>query len=110
MNEKAGLQSAIDYTKVFLILAGGAIAFIIQPSFFGGGKLSKLLALLALLSLISCVLSGVLVFSRGCVMLAEKHYDLDDPRIGLPRKVNLLAFQAGFILVALLVALRVLRS
>jgi hypothetical protein len=43
-------------------------------------------------------------------MLAEKHYDLDDPRIGLPRKVNLLAFQAGFILVALLVALRVLRS
>ncbi|HTB45200.1 MAG TPA: hypothetical protein VK741_16370 [Acetobacteraceae bacterium] len=110
MSEKDGLQAAIDTTKVFLILAGGAIVFIIQPSFFGGSKLSKLLSILALLSLSTCILSGVMVFARGCVMLAQKQYDLQDARIGFPRKVNVMAFQAGFLLVALLVALRVLRT
>jgi amino acid transporter len=110
VNDKAGLQAVIDYTKVFLILAGGAIVFIIQPSFFGGSKLSKLLSILALLSLSTCILSGVMVFARGAVMLAQKQYDLGDVRIGFPRKLSVMAFLAGFILVALLVAMRVLRT
>ena len=109
MNEKAGLQTAIDTTKVLLILAGGAIVFIIQPSFFGGSKLSKLLSILALLSLSACIVSGVMIFARGCAMLAQKQYDLKT-HDQLPRKVNVMAFQGGFILVALLVALRVLRT
>ncbi len=108
MHEKEGLQAAIDYTKVLLILAGGAIAFIVQPSFFGINKLSKLLGILALLSLMACVLSGVAVFSRGSEMLAQKNYDLKDPRIRLPRVVTKQAFQAGFLLVALIVAIRVM--
>jgi amino acid transporter len=110
VNDKAGLQAIIDYTKVLLILAGGAIVFVIQPSFFGGSKLSKLLSILALLSLSVCIWSGVLIFARGAAMLAQKQYDLQDARIRFPRKLNVMAFLAGFILVALLVALRVLRT
>lgn len=108
MNDKAGLQAVLDYTKVFLILAGGAIAFIIQPSFFGAGRWSKTLAILALLSLLACILSGVTLFARGSDMLAHKQYDLDDARIGFVRTMSRLTFKAGFVLVAILVALRVL--
>jgi hypothetical protein len=46
--EKEGLQTAVDFTKFLLTLAGGAVAFIIQPSFFSGNCLLKTLSLFAL--------------------------------------------------------------
>jgi hypothetical protein len=39
--EKEGLQAAIDFTKFLLTLAGGAIAFIIQPTYFSGKSFSE---------------------------------------------------------------------
>jgi hypothetical protein len=70
--QKEGLQSAIDFTKFLLTLAGGAIAFVIQPTFFSGNHLLKTLAIGALFFLSACVISGLLVFSAGAVMLAKK--------------------------------------
>ena len=49
MAEKEGLQAAIDFTKYLLTLAGGAIAFVIQPTFFSGSLLLKGLSIAALI-------------------------------------------------------------
>ena len=93
--EKEGLQTAVDFTQFLLTLAGGAVAFIIQPSFFSGNCLLKTLSLFALVLLTICVISGLMVFSRGCVMLAEKNYALEDRHIKIPGRINVISFGLG---------------
>jgi hypothetical protein len=104
--QKEGLQAAIDFTKYLLTLSGGAIAFIIQPSFYQVDILIKLFAFLATVTLGSCVISGLFVFSRGSVMLAEGTYSLEDRYIKIPGQINIFSFAAGFICAAICVLLK----
>ena len=110
MPEKEGLQTAIDFTKYLLTLAGGAIAFAIQPQFFAGSGLLKTISLVALVLLTVSVVSGLFVFSRGCVMLAEKDYRLSDSRIKLFGMLNVVSFGLSFILLAVVVAIKVVEA
>jgi hypothetical protein len=108
--EKEGLQTAIDFTKFLLTLAGGAIAFIIQPTYFSGSHLLKTLSILALFLLTVCVVSGLLVFSGGSVMLANKDYDIESKYIKIPGMVNVISFGLGFVLLAIGVAIKVINA
>jgi hypothetical protein len=108
--EKEGLQAAIDFTKVLLTLAGGAIAFIIQPTYFAGSHCLKTLSILALVSLTVCVVSGLIVFSGGSVMLANKDYDIERNYIKIPGMVNVISFGLGFVLLAIAVAIKVINA
>jgi hypothetical protein len=108
--EKEGLQAAIDFTKYLLALAGGAIAFIIQPTFFANNPLLKTLGLLALVAFTICAISGLFLFSRGCVMLAGKNYDLNDTRIKCLGQTNVISFGVGFLLLALAEAIKLLSA
>jgi hypothetical protein len=107
---KEGLQSAIDFTKFLLTLAGGAIAFVIQPTFFGGDIVLKYLAITALIFLSICVISGLLVFSAGSMMLARKNYNLEFRHVKYAGMLNVLSFAIGFLLIAIAVALKVIRA
>lgn len=106
--EKEGLQSAVDFTKYLLTLAGGAIAFVIQPTFAGESYWLKVLSIASLVLLGICVISGLAVFSRGAVMLSEKKYSLNEGHIKWAGRVNVISFGLGFILLAIAVAMRVL--
>jgi hypothetical protein len=100
--QKEGLQAAIDFTKFLLTLAGGAIAFILQPSYFADSSLAfRGIGILGLIAFTVSAISGLFVFSAGCVMLANGNYDLDLPRIKWPGLVNVFSFGAGFLLLAL---------
>jgi hypothetical protein len=103
---KEGLQTALDYTKYLLTLAGGAIAFVIQPSFFSGNYQVKLWSMMALVSLTICVISGLFVFSGGGVMLSRNNYDLEHLWVKIPGLINVLTFSFGFICVAVAVGIK----
>ena len=110
MQEKEGLQTAIDFTKFLLTLAGGAIAFVISPNFSAGDWWLKLLSITALILLTLSVIAGLLVFSRGAVMLSEKNYRLGERRIKLWGMINIVSFGISFILLAIVVGTKVIRS
>jgi hypothetical protein len=107
MAEKEGLQSAIDFTKLLLTLAGGAIAFVIQPSFIAGSIVLKVLSISALLSLSISVLSGLVSISGSCVMLSEKNYRLEYRFVKYPGIINVITFAIGFVLVAVAVGVKI---
>lgn len=108
--EKDGIQTAIDFTKLLVALAGGGIALVIQPNFFTADALLKVLSIGALLFLSICVLSGLFVFSGGSVMLANKNYNLEDKHIKIPGLVNVFSFGLGFLFLAVAVAIKVLNG
>jgi hypothetical protein len=108
--EKEGLQSAIDFTKLLMALAGGGIALIIQPTFFAGSCWFKVLAVGALLFLAICVVSGLFVASAGAVMLANKNYNLEYRFLKLPGLTNVFTFGIGFLFLAVAVAIRLFES
>jgi hypothetical protein len=105
--DKDGLQSAIDFTKLLMALAGGAIALIIQPNFFAGSYWLKVLSIGALIFLSICVLRGLVVFSGASVNLANKNYDLECKYVKIPGLVNLFSFALGFASLAAVVAMKV---
>jgi hypothetical protein len=108
---EGGLQAAIDYTKYLLTLAGGAIAFVIQPTFYAAGNYQvKLWSMLALVFLVISVISGLFVFSRGSVMLSKKNYDLGDWYIKIPGLINVFSFSIGFICVSVAVAIKLVHA
>jgi hypothetical protein len=72
--EKEGLQTAIDFTKLLMALAGGGIALVVQPSFFAGSCWIKILSFGALIFLSICVITGLVMFSGGAVMLGHADY------------------------------------
>jgi TRAP-type C4-dicarboxylate transport system permease small subunit len=108
--EKEGLQTAVDFTKLLMALAGGGIALIIQPNFFAGNLLLKTLSVIALIFLSVCVLSGLIVFSGGSVMLAEKNYNLESPYVKIPGLFNVFSFGFGFVLLAIVIAIKVVSA
>jgi hypothetical protein len=104
--EKEGLQAAVDFVKYLLTLAGGGIALLIQPNFYQTSLLIKVLSSFSFICLSVCIISGLLVHARGCVMLAEKKYDLEDWPLKVPGLINQLSFFFGFTLLGIGVALR----
>jgi hypothetical protein len=109
--EKEGLQAAIDYTKYLLTLAGGAIAFVIQPTFYAAGNYQvKLWSMLALVFLVISVISGLFVFSGGSMMLSRKNYDLEFRYIKIPGLINVISFSIGFICVSIAVAIKLIHA
>lgn len=110
MTEKEGLQAAIDFTKYLLTLSGGAIAFIIQPNFFSESGPIKILSIASLFCLMICVLSGLLVFSVGAVMLARKNYDLEFRHIKYAGMANVISFAIGFVLLAIIVGIKLIAA
>jgi hypothetical protein len=110
MPEKEGLQTAIDFTKYLLTLAGGAIAFGIQPSFFGSNVWLKGMALCSLISLVISIIAGLMVYSRGCILLSEGKYKLEDNRIRFWGLINLITFGFSFFLLAIGVAVKIIEA
>jgi hypothetical protein len=100
MPQKEGLQAAIDFTKYLLTLSGAAIAFVIQPSFSGSDIELRVLSTFSIILLAVCVISGLAVCSRGCVMLANGNYDLEDIFIKIPGLINMFSFGLGFLFLA----------
>lgn len=105
--EKEGVQAAIDFVKYLLTLAGGAMALLIQPTFYGTSLTIKLISSLAFICLTVCILSGLFVHARGCVMLQKKQYDLEDWHLKVPGMTNQLSFFIGFVLVGVAMAVKV---
>lgn len=95
--EKEGIQSAIDFVKYILTLSGGAIAFLIQPTFLQNSIPIKILSSFSFVLLIVCIFSGLLVHARGCVMLSKREYDLEDPHLKYAGLVNQFSFALGFL-------------
>ncbi len=102
-----GLQSAVDFTKYLIALAGGAIAFVIKPEFYTTDPLLKILSTLSLGLLSISVISGLLVFSAGCVMLSSGNYSLRDRFIKIPGIINVVTFGFGFIFLAIAVCIKI---
>jgi hypothetical protein len=110
MTEKDGLQTAIDFTKYLLTLSGGADCIYHSTEFFSSGASAKLLSLCSLGFLVICVLSGLVVFSVGAVMLARKNYDLEFIHIRWAGLVNVFSFAIGFVLLAIVVGMKLTAS
>jgi hypothetical protein len=110
MSQKEGLQTAIDFTKYLLTLAGGAIAFGIQPSFFASSSWLKGMALISLILLSVSMVAGMMVFSRGCVLLSEGKYRLEDSRIRFWGLINLTTFVFSFLLLAISVGVKIIEA
>jgi len=108
--DKEGLKAAIGFTKFLLTLSGGAVAFIIQENQFTGHPNLKLLSLSSLICLTVCVASGLLLYMRGSVMLANRDYNLEEAHIKFWGQTNVLSFGLGFLLLAIAVGIQVLSS
>jgi hypothetical protein len=106
--QKEGLQAAIDFTKYLLTLAGGAIAFVIQPASLAGGFWIKALSVAALLLLFTCVVSGLFVLAGGATNLAEGKYSLENRFVKTPGIINVVTFALGFFCLAIVILLKVL--
>ncbi len=106
--EKEGLQTAIDFTKLLMGLAGGGIALVIQPTFYGNDNFLKILSLGALLFLSISVISGLVVVSAAAPMLAKKDYNLERRYILRPGLCNVFSFAFGFLFLAAVVVIKVL--
>ena len=104
---KEGLQAAIDFTKYLLTLAGGAIAFVIQPASLAGGCWTKVLSILALGSLFACVVSGLFVLAGGATKLAEGNYSLENRFVKTPGIINVVSFGLGFLFLAIVILIKV---
>jgi hypothetical protein len=108
--EKEGLQSAVDFTKLLMALAGGGIALVIQPTFYGDNQFLQILSLGALLFQSICVGSGLIVVSGATIMLAKKDYNLERRWILKPGLCNLFSFVLGFVLLAAIVTIKMVSS
>jgi hypothetical protein len=105
--EKEGLQTAIDFTKLLMALAGGGIALVVQPSFFAGSCWIKILSFGALIFLSICVITGLVMFSGGAVMLGHADYNLERATSGL---LNVFSFGFGFLFLAAAIAIKLLAT
>lgn len=105
---KEGLQASIDLIKYILTLSGGAIAFAMQPSFYGDSRFLKIVSLFCCASLVVSIFAGMLVHSRGCVMLSKLNYDLDDKYLKFPGQINQIAFGLGIVFLGIAIGVKTL--
>lgn len=110
MVEKEGLQATIDFMKLLLGLAVGAIAFLIQPASFAGSRLLKSLAIVSLICLATTTITALMAISRAGVMLSQGEYSVEDAQFTLFGRVCLLSFGLGFLILSVEVAIKVLRT
>jgi len=104
--QKEGIQSAIDFIKYILALAGGAIAFVIQPSFYETKLLLKVLSSVGVVLLAASIISGIVAHSAGSVMLSRGNYDTNFSWFRFPGLIMLFAFGGGFGFVICAVAVK----
>jgi hypothetical protein len=69
--EKEGVQSAIDFIKYILAVAGGAIVFVIQPSFYETSLTIRVLSSFGVALLTLSIIAGIAAHSAGSVMLSK---------------------------------------
>lgn len=106
MSTKAGLDSAVDFTKFVITLDSALIAFLTGATFLThiSGNTERVLIILALALLALSLGAGVLTQMRAATMLSSKTYDLGDQHLKVPGAINVLAFAAGAILVGAVAA------
>lgn len=100
---KEGVEATIGFIKYIVTVSGGAIAFAVQPSFYNFSLLVKVMSTISILLLTASIIAGFFVHSRGCVMLSDGKYDLDDPHMKVPGLCNLGTFALGLTLFAICV-------
>ena len=96
---KEGLQSALDFTKYALAIAGAAIAFLLSADTLKSvtSDASKWLVTGALVSFGVSAIGGILVLMQGASSLANAEYDLGHKYLRLPGLVNVFGLIFGFV-------------
>jgi hypothetical protein len=102
-------QSAIDFIKYILALAGGAIAFVIQPSFYQTSHTIQVLSSWGVGLLAVSIIAGITAHSAGTVMLSKKNYDTNFPWFRFPGMIMMAAFVLGFVCVIVALGIKVWR-
>ena len=105
--QKEGLQALIDFSKTLLALAGGSIAFIVQPLIGPSPIWLGSLSIIALLFLAVSVVSGLFVFSGATVKLGHKDHDLEDRYIKIPGLTQLICLMLGFCFLSVIIIVKI---
>lgn len=107
MVQKAGLDSAVDTTKLVVTLDGGLIAFVTGATFLGNiTSLSEKWSVVAALIFLSISLfGGMLVLLQAGTMYSNKTYALSSSWIRIPGLANLLGFALGAVAVGAMAVL-----
>jgi hypothetical protein len=105
--QKEGIQSAIDFIKYILTLAGGGLAFSIQHSFYAAGPAIRVLAAFGTVLLTISIIAGILAHSSGSVKLSRAEYDQNDPYFRVPGLIMIFSFGIGFVLIIAGVAIKI---
>jgi hypothetical protein len=92
MPVRGGLVAALDFTKLLVWLAAGGIALIAELAILRDSAF----LIMTLILLAICLISGLFVFSRGAMMLAQENYDIEDSRLKRAGRINVFSFGAGF--------------
>ena len=106
MARKAGLDSALDFTKFVITLDGALIAFVTGATFLQdiSSGLEKAAALIALAALLVSIVAGIFVAMGVATMLSDGNYDLAAKPVSIPGIVNVIGFALGALAVAALAA------
>jgi hypothetical protein len=105
--EKEGIQAAIDFIKYILALSGGAIAFVVQPSFYQTSQTIKVWSSLGVVLLTASIIAGITAHSAGAVMLSKKNYDTNFGWFKIPGRTMMGTFIFGFVCVIVAVGVKV---
>jgi hypothetical protein len=97
MSLKAGLDSAVDTTKLVVTLDGALIAFVTGTAFLGnittGWEKWSVFASLVFLSI--SLVGGLMVLLEAGTMYSSKNYGLGSKLIKFPGIANLIGFALG---------------
>ena len=96
---KEGTQSAMDFTKYTLGVAGAAIAFLLGSDVIrhADGLFWKAIMTIAVLGFGVSAIGGVLVLMEGTTNIANDQFDLRSPYIRMPGIVNFVGLAIGFL-------------
>lgn len=94
---KAGLESALDFTKFVIALDGALIAFITGATFLEkvDSGWQKIGVIIVLLILTTSLIGGIFVHMRTATMLGSGNYDLNDRHLAIPGMINVVGFALG---------------
>jgi len=104
MPVKAGLDSAVDSTKLVITLDGALIAFVTGTTFLAHITTASAhwAVFGALLFLAASMAGGLMVLFEAGSMISNKNYDLGNIWIRVPGIVNMVGFALGSLCVAAL--------
>lgn len=112
MTDKAGLESALEFTKFVITLDSGLMAFVTGTSFLAdvNAVSEKVAVVIILLLLATSLVAGIFVYMRAATMFGETNYDLGDRHLSIPGKVNVAAFAVGAIGIGMLAIINIATS